>query len=125
MMMKSQHDMMEQQRKQQELLLQSLNNLQRPGSRNDDRVVNTSKKLKCPKWEGKEAFKSFIDRLSIWDKNEKGNGNYLDLVESLQSTGRHNEKEKIELEFMRQLLEIAPVAQQALSEIPTSFSAVI
>ena len=78
------------------MLIQSLNNINRPTT--ETRVVQSSKKTKCPKWEEKEEFKSFIDRLGIWNKIEKGNGKYLDLVESLQSTGRRNEKEKIELE---------------------------
>ena len=58
-----------------------------------------NRKTKCPKWEAEETVDSFVERLKLWDKLEKGKGKFLELMESLQSSGRKTEKEKVELDF--------------------------
>ena len=97
MMIQNQQQFMEHQRQQQDMIMQTINSFQR-NERSADRINVPSKKIKCPKWENKETFKSFSDCLRIWNDIEKGPGKYLDLIDSLQSTGKHKEKEKIELE---------------------------
>ena len=62
---------------------------------------SSQKKVKCPKWNRSENFKYYLERLKYWNKIEKHKGKYLELLESLQESGRNNEKEKIELEVGR------------------------
>ena len=81
---------------------------------NDDQVMN-SKKTKCPRWESTETFKSFLDRLEIWDKIEKGTGKYLDLIDSLQTSGRMKEKEKVEIEVRNNVID--PASENAVTNL--------
>ena len=43
-------------------------------------------------------YKEFVTRLKKWDNIEKGNAKYLQLLESLQESGRQGEKQRVELE---------------------------
>ena len=56
------------------------------------------KRIKCPKWEKNENPKHFFSRLKRWDSIEKGKGKYLQILESLQESGRLKEKLRVELE---------------------------
>ena len=62
-------------------------------------------KIKCPKWEKGENIKNFLNRLKRWDDIEKGNGEYLLLLESLQNSGRRREKLRVELEVQNNQLD--------------------
>ena len=57
-----------------------------------------SRRIPCPKWSKEESYKTFSSRLKHWDKHYKSKGKYLELLESLQETGRTTEKARIELE---------------------------
>ena len=48
-----------------------------------------------------EPLARFIPRLALWDKIQTHNSKYLDLIDSLQSANRKNEKNKIELEVQK------------------------
>ena len=50
-----------------------------------------TKRIPCPKWTMEESYKSFSARLKHWDKNYQSKGKYLELMESLQETGRKTE----------------------------------
>ena len=57
MMMENQRQMIQQQKQQQEMLLETINNMQRPVVRINERVLaNSAKKTKCPKWEEKDTI---------------------------------------------------------------------
>ena len=58
-----------------------------------------------PKWWKEEAFKSFASQLRHWESIYQSNGKYLELLDSLQETGRKDEKERIELEVMNQSID--------------------
>ena len=57
-----------------------------------------SRRIPCPKWTKDESFKSFSAHLKHWDKHYDSKGKYLEMLESLQETGRFTEKARIELE---------------------------
>ena len=63
------------------------------------------RKTKCPKWDKQEPLKRFAERLKLWNKIHGHKGKYLELLESLQSSDRTKEKERIELEVQNSLLD--------------------
>ena len=105
MMMQNQQMLMNRQERHEEMLIQTIENL---GTNAAGSNVNTCskppKKTKCPRWEANEPFKAFIDRLEIWDNITEGPGKYLDLIESLQATGKAKEKDKVELEIRNKIV---------------------
>ena len=102
-MQKQQELMMRQQQIQEEQNMQNMNRMME--------VLKVQKanetKVKCPKWEKAENVKNFLNRLESWNSIEKGKGKYLQLLESLQSSERTKEKERIELEAQNGLLDPA------------------
>ena len=56
----------------------------------------TIQKSKCPTWDKNENVSYFLERLAFWDQCETHKGKYLDLIKSLQESGRNKEKERIE-----------------------------
>ena len=65
----------------------------------------TEKKVKCPRWAKEEPFKSFKSNLKIWDSCYHSKGKYLELLDSLQESGRIKEKQRVELEVQNGLLD--------------------
>ena len=74
-----------------------------------------SKKIPCPKWTKDEPFKSFSSRLQHWDKHYQSKGKYLELLESLQETGRTTEKARIELDVLNK--QVNPDDDDIISKI--------
>ena len=62
------------------------------------------KRIRCPKWEKNENPKHFFSRVKSWDLIEKGKGKYLQLLESLQESGRLKEKLRVELEEQNKMI---------------------
>merc|ERR1711954_63064 len=62
------------------------------------------KKTKCPVWTKEEPLKKYLPRLKIWNNIQNHKGKYLDLLEALQSSERIKEKDKIELEVQKGII---------------------
>ena len=73
------------------------------------------KKTKCPVWDKEESIEKYIPRLKIWDKMGKHKGKYLELLASLQSSGKKKEKDKIELEVQKG--DIDPESDNVIQQI--------
>ena len=81
-----------------------------------------AKRIPCPKWGKEETYKSFSARLQHWDKHYKSKGKYLELLESLQETGRTTEKSRIELEVLNKLID--PDDDDVIAKIITNLSSI-
>ena len=57
------------------------------------------RKTKCPTWDKNENISFFLERLKFWDSCENHKSKYLDLIKSLQESGRVQEKQRIENEI--------------------------
>ena len=63
------------------------------------------RKTKCPTWDKNENISFFLERLKFWDYCENHKSKYLDLIKSLQESGRVQEKQRIENEIKNRVLD--------------------
>ena len=86
--------------------MKSVENRLKKDDESNNSSCGSSKKAKCPKWDTNESLESFCDRLKIWNRVDTKNKNkYLELIDSLQESGKTKEKERCILEVRNGLLE--------------------